>query len=129
VFPQAKVPETLTLGRRDDPVAGKIWGQNDRWLTVFFSHTAHESPERSASCEVCHHTNKDARSEAVPRCVACHKESGNEANPTTDDGDEIDVKLAFHGRVGSPEGRPGCLACHTRRDTGRTNCAGCHKTT
>jgi hypothetical protein len=115
---------SLMLGRKDDPVAGKIWGQEKP--PAPFNHANHVKPNYAANCEVCHHTNTDAKAEGVLRCVACHKESGNEKNPTTEGGDEIDIKLAYHGSEDNEKNQAGCIACHKRKNAEPTGCSGCH---
>jgi hypothetical protein len=118
----------LLLGRKDDPVAGKIWGQDA--APAPFDHSTHVQPKYAANCEVCHHTNTDSKTEGVLRCVACHKESGNEKNPINEEtGDEIDVKLAYHGSPDNEKIQAGCITCHKKRNVEPTSCAGCHSGT
>jgi hypothetical protein len=115
----------LKLGRRDDPVAGKIWGQDDKYGPVAFNHANHTKPTYAASCQSCHHTNTDTKTEGAIRCVACHRESGYEKNPAAEDGTELDVKNAYHG-VNEGDNSPGCITCHRARGKGPTGCAECH---
>jgi hypothetical protein len=83
-------------------------------------------PKYAANCEVCHHTNTDTKTEGALRCTACHKESGNEKNPLTEDGDEVDVKLAYHGNPGNTKNQAGCIACHKQKNVEPTGCSACH---
>jgi hypothetical protein len=98
---------------------------------VIFTHDKHASTYQ-ISCQTCHHTNgagDAAKTEQVQRCVACHKESGGDVqNPTTADGDEVDVKLAFHGNRDNTTNQAGCAACHEQRKKGPplSQCGSCH---
>ena len=119
------VPKPMMLG---EPGNGP-WGTDDKWGVSKFTHEEHYSKYK-IDCHTCHHTNgagDAAKTEEVKRCVACHKESGNEKNPVNaDSGDEIDVKLGFHGSPDNTTNQAGCITCHKQRKVEPTGCAGCH---
>ena len=124
-----------TKPRLGDPKESPAWGRHAKWGVVdVFDHTTHIKPTYAERCEVCHHTNKDAKVEAVPKCVSCHLEIGNAKNPKNKAGDEIDVELAYHGNPGNQSNNAGCIECHKRyrekrpesRAPVKTPCSGCH---
>jgi hypothetical protein len=125
----AKLPTQLKLG---DPKESKVWGQDAKWGVVDFDHTTHIKPTYAERCETCHHTNKDAKVETVPKCVSCHLEPGNPKNPKSKGGDEVDVKLAYHGDPNNTSNNAGCIVCHQRFKENKpdanapTRCAECH---
>jgi protein-arginine kinase activator protein McsA len=121
--------------RLGDPKESPHWGQHGKWGVVEnFHHGNHTKPTYSARCEDCHHTNKDAKVEAVLKCVSCHKEPGH---PDTDSkGGGVNVEDAYHGISGSTNTKikAGCIECHkTYRDEKNPEtkapikpCAACH---
>jgi hypothetical protein len=120
------LPNPMLLG---DPKTSPAWGLDDTWGISKFTHQAH-TEKYKIECAVCHHTNGKANAaltEPVERCVNCHKAEGDEKNPFNDDGEELNVKNAFH------IGEAGCIECHKREaekkpDTSAaTSCAGCHE--
>jgi hypothetical protein len=124
------LPTKLVLG---DPKVSPHWGR-DRGV-VAFDHTTHIQPAYAERCEVCHHTNKDARKEAVPKCVECHKEEGHPGNAKNKAGEPIDVKTAYHGSPDNENNNAGCIECHKRyydrnpdreRKGPTSKCADCH---
>jgi hypothetical protein len=121
------LPKPMPLGEKGNG----SWGESDSWGVVQFTHDEHASTYQ-ISCQTCHHTNgagDAAKTEQVQRCVACHKESGGDVqNPTTADGDEVDVKLAFHGNRDNTTNQAGCAACHEQRKKGPplSQCGSCH---
>ncbi len=123
------LPTKLKLG---DPNESKIWGQDAKWGVVDFDHTTHIKPSYAERCEVCHHTNKDAKVEMVPKCITCHLDNGNPKNPKSKGGDEVDVKLAYHGDPNNTSNNAGCIVCHQRAKETKpdanapTKCAECH---
>lgn len=119
------LPNPLPLG---DPASSDQWGLDDKWGIAKLTHQEH-SEKHKISCATCHHTNgKDnaALTEDVERCVNCHKAEGDEKNPSNADGEELNVKGAFHLGVA------GCINCHEAEmkknpnSTAATSCAGCH---
>src|SRR4030095_10037687 len=111
------------------------WNRHAKWGEVnVFDHTTHIKPSYAERCEVCHHTNKDAKGELVLKCVSCHLEIGNAKNPKNKAGDEIDVEIAYHGNPDNQSNNAGCIECHKRaRDKNpgskapvKTPCSGCH---
>jgi hypothetical protein len=118
------LPKPMMLGEKDNGP----WGNDDTWGVVKFTHEEHYSKYK-ISCQTCHHTNgagDAAQKEDVKRCVSCHKESGNEKNPSSASGDEIDVKLGFHGSEDNTTNQAGCITCHKARKVEPTTCAACH---
>ena len=120
------IPNPMKLG---DPATSDQWGLDDTWGISALTHQAH-SEKYKIACAVCHHTNgKDnaATGEDVERCVNCHKAEGDEKNPANADGDELNVKNAFH------IGQAGCINCHkaeaekNANTTAPTSCGGCHQ--
>lgn len=118
------LPKPMMLG---EPGNGP-WGEDETWGVSKFTHEEHYAKYK-ISCQTCHHTNgagDAALKEDVQRCVACHKESGNEKNPVNENGDEVDVKLGFHGSDDNTKNQAGCITCHKQRKIEPTSCAGCH---
>ena len=124
-----------------DPKDSPEWGLDNKWGAVKnFDHTTHLKPEYAKNCQVCHHTNtaalaQDASGKAnedVQKCIFCHKQNGNEKNPKSKSGDEIDVQGAYHGNPDNTTNQAGCTACHDRlkdahpKAVAGSNCAGCH---
>lgn len=99
--------------RLGDPKESPHWGQHNKWGVVEnFNHGTHIKPNYSQSCQDCHHTNKDARVEAVAKCITCHKEAGHA--DTTSKGGGVNVEEAYHGIAGSAntKNKAGCIECH-----------------
>jgi hypothetical protein len=123
------LPTKLKLG---DPNESKVWGQDAKWGVVEFDHTTHIKPSYAERCEVCHHTSKDAKAETVPKCISCHLDNGNPKNPKSKGGEEVDVKLAYHGDPNNTSNNAGCIVCHQRARDNKpdanapTKCAECH---
>jgi hypothetical protein len=118
------LPRPMLLG---EPGNGP-WGEDENWGVVKFTHEEHYS-KYQISCQTCHHTNgagDASKTEDVQRCVACHKESGNEHNPINPAGDEVDVRLGLMGARDTTTNQAGCVTCHSQRGAGPTTCAGCH---
>lgn len=120
------LPNPMKLG---DPATSDQWGHDDTWGISKLTHQEHTEKYKIA-CHVCHHTNgaeNAALTEDVERCVNCHKAEGDEKNPFSEDGDELDIKNAFH------IGKAGCINCHkddadkNANSTAPTSCAGCHE--
>jgi hypothetical protein len=104
-------PVPMGIIRLGDPKESAHWGQHAKWGVVEnFHHGNHTKPPYSASCQDCHHTNKDARVETVLKCVTCHKEIDHP--DTASKGGEVDVKDAYHGIAGSRKNKAGCIECH-----------------
>lgn len=124
------LPTQMKLG---DPKVSKEWGLDAKWGLVEFDHTTHVKPSYAERCEVCHHTNKDARNEAVAKCTSCHLAVGNPKNPQSKGGEEVDVKLAYHGDPANEKNNAGCIVCHQRTKETKpdanapTKCAECHE--
>ncbi len=124
-----KQPTQLKLG---DPKESKEWGLDAKWGLVDFDHSTHIKPSYAQRCEICHHTNKDAKNEMVAKCVTCHLATGNPKNPKSKGGDEVDVKLAYHGDPGNTANNAGCIVCHQRYKENKpdanapTKCGECH---
>jgi len=119
------LPNPLPLG---DPATSDQWGLDDQYGIAKLTHQAH-TEKHKISCATCHHTNgkeNAALTEDVERCVNCHKAEGDEKNPANADGEELNVKNAFH------IGEVGCINCHKRESeknpnsTASATCAGCH---
>jgi hypothetical protein len=110
-----------------DPSVSPAFGHDKKWGAVKnFDHGTHSQASYATSCEQCHHTNKDAKSEPVKKCSECHKEEGNDKNPTTSGGDEVHVQDAFHGNPSNTSNSAGCIECHKKMKKGPTSCADCH---
>src|SRR5581483_2440825 len=126
---QQKLPGALKLG---DLKVSQVWGQDAKWGVVDFDHSTHIKPTYAERCEICHHTNKDAKNEVVAKCISCHLESGNAKNPKSKGGEEVDVKLAYHGDANNTSNNAGCIVCHQRFKENKadanapTKCAECH---
>ena len=124
-----KQPAQLKLG---DPKESKEWGLDAKWGLVDFDHTTHIKPTYAERCEICHHTNKDAKNETVAKCISCHLATGSAKNPKSKGGDEVDVKLAYHGDPGNTANNAGCIVCHQRYKENKpdanapTKCGECH---
>lgn len=128
-------PAPTGIIRLGDPKESSHWGQHNKWGVVEnFNHGTHIEPKYSASCQDCHHTNKDSRVEVVLKCVTCHKELGH---PDTDSkGGGVNVEEAYHGISGSTNTKikAGCIECHkTYRDEKNADtkapispCSACH---
>lgn len=128
-------PAPTGIIRLGDPKESPHWGQHSKWGVVEnFNHGNHVKPLYSQRCEDCHHTNKDARVEAVLKCVSCHKEIGH---PDTDaKGGGVSVEDSYHGISGSTNTKikAGCIECHkTYRDEKNPDsnapikpCSACH---
>ncbi|HZS48274.1 MAG TPA: cytochrome c3 family protein [Blastocatellia bacterium] len=111
-----------------DPSVSPAFGHDKKWGPVKnFDHGKHSQASYASSCEQCHHTNKDAKSEPVKKCTECHKEEGNDKNPSTKSGDEANVQDAFHGNPNNDTNSAGCIECHKKMKKGPTNCADCHE--
>jgi len=109
-----------------DPAVSAEFGHDKKWGPVSnFDHGTHTQASHSADCQQCHHTNKDAKTEAVKKCTECHKQEGNDKNPTTKGGDEANVQDAFHGNPTNTTNNAGCITCH-KKMKGPTSCADCH---
>ncbi|MFN0085581.1 MAG: cytochrome c3 family protein [Blastocatellia bacterium] len=124
--PQA-LPGMLLLG--DPKKLPKDW-EFQRGPTEF-DHRTHIQPSYAKSCQECHHTNKDARSEFVEKCSDCHFPEGMESKGKS----KIDYKIAYHGNPDNPANNAGCIECHKqyydknpdRERKGPTSkCAECH---
>ncbi len=132
--PASKQPVPMGIVRLGDPKESPHWGQHNKWGVVEnFNHGTHTKPPYSERCEDCHHTNKDARVEAVLKCVTCHKEADHP--DTSKKGDGIDVEQAYHGVKDSQNkaNKAGCIECHKsyrekKPDTQApiSPCAACH---
>jgi hypothetical protein len=131
----ARQPVPMGIIRLGDPKESPHWGQHNKWGVVEnFNHGTHIKPPYSERCEDCHHTNKDARVEAVLKCVTCHKEADHP--DTSKKGGGIDVEQAYHGVKDSQSksSKAGCIECHKRyRDEKKPDtqapispCAACH---
>ncbi|MFN0120811.1 MAG: hypothetical protein ACKV2V_09945 [Blastocatellia bacterium] len=124
------LPGQLKLG---DPKVSREWGLDAKWGLVEFDHNTHIKPTYAARCEICHHTNKDAKGETVAMCTSCHLATGAVKNPKSKGGDEVDVKLAYHGDPGNEQNNAGCIVCHQRYKENKpdanapTKCAECHE--
>jgi len=122
------LPTTLLLG---DPK--KLKWAFERG-PVEFDHTTHIKPTYAERCEVCHHTNKDARQETVQKCTDCHLLKGLPNNAKNKAGDEVDTEIAYHGSPDNQSNNAGCIECHKRfRDKHpeskapiKAPCSGCH---
>ncbi|MGH9836727.1 MAG: cytochrome c3 family protein, partial [Blastocatellia bacterium] len=111
--PAATKPVPMGIVRLGDPKESPHWGQHAKWGVVEnFNHGNHTKPNYSERCEDCHHTNKDARMEAVLKCVTCHKEADHP--DTSKKGGGIDVEQAYHGVKDSENkaNKAGCIECH-----------------
>ncbi|MBO0720986.1 MAG: cytochrome c3 family protein, partial [Blastocatellia bacterium] len=132
------MPKLPKLGdKKDSP----HWGLDEKWGVVEnFDHETHITPKYSKSCEDCHHTEKDTRADMqlgmVPNCVYCHMETGNAENPKNKNGEEIDVKIGYHGNPDNQSNNAGCIECHRRyydahpdaeQKAPTSTCAGCHQ--
>ncbi len=135
VVAAAAKPAPSGIIRLGDPKESPHWGQHDKWGVVEnFNHGNHIKPTYSQSCQDCHHTNKDARVEAVLKCISCHKETGHA--DTESKGGGVEVKDAYHGIAGSSntKNKAGCIECHkTYRDEKNADtkapikeCISCH---
>lgn len=133
--PGAGKPAPTGIIRLGDPNESPHWGQHNKWGVVEnFNHGNHIKPSYSQRCEDCHHTNKDARVEAVLKCITCHKELGNA--DTDSKGGGVSVEDAYHGISGSSNtnNKAGCIECHkTYRDEKNADtkapispCSACH---
>jgi len=128
-------PAPTGIIRLGDTKESPHWGQHNKWGVVEnFNHGNHIKPAYSQRCEDCHHTNKDARVEAVLKCITCHKELGNA--DTDSKGGGVSVEDAYHGISGSSNtnNKAGCIECHkTFRDEKNADtkapispCSACH---
>jgi hypothetical protein len=123
------LPGKMKLG---DPKENPYWGLDAKWGLVEFDHTTHIKPSYAASCQTCHHTNKDAQNELVPKCVSCHQTADSPKTPKNKAGDPIDVKLAYHGNPDNTTNDAGCITCHQKaKENGKENaitkCGECHE--
>jgi hypothetical protein len=128
-------PAPTGIIKLGDPKESPYWGQHNKWGVVEnFDHGNHIKPSYSQRCADCHHTNKDARIEAVLKCVTCHKDTGH---PDTEGkGGGVNVEDAYHGISGSSNttNKAGCIECHkTYRDEKNADtkapikpCQACH---
>lgn len=129
------------LPKLGDQKESKQWGLDEKWGIVSnFDHDAHTQPKYSKSCEDCHHTNKDTKADMqlgmVPNCYFCHLATGSPDNAKNKNGDEIDVKIAYHGNPDNQSNNAGCIECHKRyydanpdaeKKAPTSTCAGCHE--
>ena len=130
----ARKPEPTGVVRLGDPKESDQWGQHSKWGVVEnFNHGDHTKPKYSDKCEDCHHTNKDAKSEEVLKCLTCHQ--GPDSPVTADKGKGVPVEDAYHGVPDSEKvPKAGCIECHKRyRDKNpdskapiKSPCSGCH---
>jgi hypothetical protein len=120
------LPNPIPLG---DPKSSDQWGHDDKYGIANLTHQNH-TEKYKIECSVCHHTNgkgNAATGEEVERCVNCHKAEGDENNPVSGDGVELNVKEAFH------VGETGCIECHKREEAKNpqtkavSSCSGCHQ--
>jgi hypothetical protein len=121
--------------RLGDTKDSPYWGLHAKWGVVEnFDHGTHSKPTYAERCETCHHTNKDAKIELVPKCVSCHKDPGNAETVKNKAGEEIPVEIAYHGNPDNETNLAGCIECHRRyRDNHpdsrapiKSPCSGCH---
>jgi hypothetical protein len=128
-------PTPTGIVKLGDPKESPYWGQHSKWGVVEnFDHTTHSTPKYAERCETCHHTNKDAKLELVPKCVSCHKDAGNKDTVKNKAGDEITVEIAYHGNPDNSSNKAGCIECHkVYRDKNpdskapiKSPCASCH---
>jgi outer membrane biosynthesis protein TonB len=122
------LPGKLLLG--DPAKLPKDWSLTRE--ATGFDHTTHIQPTYARSCQECHHTNEDARTEVVEKCSDCHFPEGMESKGRS----KINMKDAYHGVPDSPSPiNAGCIECHKRfyeknpdkEQTGpTTKCAACH---
>jgi len=127
-------PSPTGVVRLGDPKESDQWGQHAKWGVVEnFNHGDHIKPKYSDKCEDCHHTNKDAKTEEVLKCLSCHK--GSDHPDTANKGGGVNVEDAYHGVPDSTKApRAGCIECHKRyRDKDpnskapiKSPCSGCH---
>jgi len=111
-----------------DPSVSPAFGHDKKWGPVKnFDHGTHSQASYATSCEQCHHTNKNAKTEAVKKCSECHKEEGNEKNPSMPSGDEATIMDAFHGNPNNTSNNAGCITCHKKMGKGPTSCTDCHE--
>jgi class III cytochrome C family protein len=128
------------LPKLGDTKESPEWGLDEKWGVVEnFDHEAHTQPKYSKSCEDCHHTSTDTRAEMalgmVPNCYFCHLATGKPDNAKNKNGDEVDVKIAYHGNPDNTTNNAGCIECHRRyydtnpdaeKKAPTSTCAGCH---
>jgi hypothetical protein len=130
----SRKPEPTGIVRLGDTKESTEWGQHAKWGVVEnFNHGDHTKPKYSERCEDCHHTNKDARTEEVLKCLTCHKSPDNP--DTASKGGGVSVEDAYHGVPDSSKApKAGCVECHKRyRDKDpnskapiKSPCSGCH---
>jgi hypothetical protein len=130
----ARKPEPTGIVRLGDPKESDQWGQHAKWGVVEnFNHQIHTQPKYSDKCEDCHHTNKDAKTEVVEKCLTCHQ--GPDSPVTADKGKGVTVEDAYHGVPDSEKApKAGCIECHKRyKDKNpdskapvKSPCSGCH---
>jgi class III cytochrome C family protein len=128
------------LPKLGDTKESNQWGLDEKWGVVEnFDHEAHTQPKYSKNCEDCHHTSTDTRADMalgmVPNCYFCHLATGAPDNAKNKNGDEVDVKIAYHGNPDNTTNNAGCIECHRRYYDANPNaeqkaptstCAGCH---
>jgi hypothetical protein len=128
-------PTPTGIVKLGDPKESPYWGQHSKWGVVEnFDHTTHSTPKYAERCETCHHTNKDAKAELVPKCISCHKDAGNKETVKNKGGEEITVEIAYHGNPDNSSNNAGCIECHkSYRDKNpdskapiKSPCASCH---